>query len=635
MKPIDIEKNLDRFLLTIEKPGRYVGGEYNSVRKNPDEVRTRVALAFPDIYDLGVPNLGLAIFYDQLNRDPEIWAERVYAPWIDMEAEMRARGIPLYTLESKTPIAELDVIGFTLPYESLCTNLLNMLDLAGLPIRSTDRGDSDPLIIAGGHATFNPEPMAPFIDAFVIGEGEEAFPDVIRAYQSWKSSGAPRCALLERLSEITGVYVPTFFEPQYNADGTLAAMIPANDRLPKRIRKRIVPILPLPPEHFVVPSIDVIQNRVAVEIMRGCSRGCRFCHAGFVTRPVRERTVDEVLNAIDRALDETGYEEVALLSLSSSDYTQIQELVDRLRDTYVERKLNIALPSLRIESLSVEIFERLRGGRAGGFTLAPEAASDNVRSIINKPISQEQLLETVDVIFTRGYQTIKLYFMIGLPGETIEDVEAIAETCLKVIRIGRRIHGKRSQLNVGVSTFVPKPHTPFEWAPVDNPENIRAKQAVLREKLRTPGVKVSWSDPNATFFEAWMSRGDRRMAEVIYEAWRNGAKFDAWQDHFKLDVWLAAFETNGLDPLFYSSRLRTPDEVFPWDHIDAGITKRTLRREYERSQRFELQPDCRTGCYGCGVNQAFSSIQPDAANPRKWFCPVIGRPAAEPVGETL
>lgn len=267
-------------------------------------------------------------------------------------------------------------------------------------------------------------------------------------------------------------------------------MIPANDRLPKRIRKRIVPILPLPPEHFVVPSIDVIQNRVAVEIMRGCSRGCRFCHAGFVTRPVRERSVDEVLNAIDRALDETGYEEVALLSLSSSDYTQIQELVNRLRDTYVERKLNIALPSLRIESLSVEIFERLRGGRAGGFTLAPEAASDNVRSIINKPISQEQLLDTVDVIFTRGYQTIKLYFMIGLPGETIEDVEAIAETCLKVIKIGRRVHGKRSQLNVGVSTFVPKPHTPFEWAPVDNPENIRAKQAVLREKLRTPGIKV-------------------------------------------------------------------------------------------------------------------------------------------------
>lgn len=623
MKAHEIEAALDRFLLSIEKPGRYVGGEFNSVHKDPNTDLTRVALAFPDIYDLGVPNLGLAIFYDSLNRDPGIWAERVYAPWIDMETEMRERSLPLYTLESKTPLAEMDVIGFTLPYESLCTNLLNMLDLAGLPVKAAERNERHPLIVAGGHATFNPEPMSPFIDAFVIGEGEEVFPEIINIVRGAKKSKTPRSDLLNQLAKIEGVYVPSFYTPKYNLNGTLIATMPNRDDLPRKIRKRIVPILPPPPEHFVVPSIDVIQNRVAVEIMRGCSRGCRFCHASFVTRPVRERSVDVVLTAIDRALDETGYEEVALLSLSSSDYTHIQELVDRLRDTYVERKLNISLPSLRIESLSVEIFERLRGGRAGGFTLAPEAASDSVRATINKPISQDQLLETVEVIFNRGYQTIKLYFMIGLPGETDEDVMAIADTCLKVIKIGRRIHGKRSQLNVGVSTFVPKPHTPFEWCAVADPETIRQRQAILKEKLRTPGVKVSWPDANATTFESWMSRGDRRMGNVIYDAWRNGAKFDAWQDHFKLDVWLSAFEANGLAPEFYGARHRGADEVFPWDHIDTGVTKRTLRREYERSQRFELRDDCRNGCYGCGVNAAFRSIQPSSSNPLKWFCPVL------------
>lgn len=623
LNPIEIEKKLDRFLLTVEKPGRYVGGEFNAVHKNADDVRTRVALAFPDIYDLGVPNLGLAIFYDQLNRDPNIWAERVYAPWIDMEEHMRANDIPLYTLESKTPLAQMDVIGFTLPYESLCTNVLNMLDLAKLPLKSIDRDADDPLIIAGGHATFNPEPMAPFIDAFAIGEGEDLFDEIIAVYSVWRNSGADRRTLLETLATLPGVYVPSFYTPFYNEDGTLKAITPLSAQFPSRIRKRIVPILPPPPEHFVVPSIDVIQNRVAVEIMRGCSRGCRFCHAGFVTRPVRERPVDEIMNAIDNALDETGYEEIALLSLSSSDYTQIQPLVERIKDAYAKRKLNISLPSLRIESLSVDLFEKLRGGRAGGFTLAPEAASDNVRASINKPISEEQLLDTVQVIFNRGYQTIKLYFMIGLPGETIEDVKAIAETCIKVIKIGRRIHNKRSQLNVGVSTFVPKPHTPFQWCAVADEDDIHAKQALLRDMLRTPGVKVSWSDANATFFESWMSRGDRRMANVILSAWQNGAKFDAWQDQFRKDVWLNAFEENGIDPAFFAARERGESEVFPWDHIDTGVTKRTLRREFERSQRRELRNDCREGCYGCGVNRAFSAVQPGKDSERRWFCPVI------------
>lgn len=627
MKPAEIESAIENILLKVQKPGRYIGGEFNAIYKQLP-VKTRVALAFPDIYDLGVPNLGLSVFYDQLNRDPEIWAERVFLPWVDMEALMRERQIPLYTLESKTSLADMDILAITIPYESLYTNVLNLLDLAGLPVLTQDRSETFPLVIAGGHSTFNPEPMSAFIDAFVIGEGEEVFQEIITLHQEWKSSGDPKHVLLEKLTKIDGVYVPQFFEPKYHPDGTLIGTFPIKEDMQARVKKRILPVLPQPPEHFIVPTIDVIQNRIAIEIMRGCSRGCRFCQAGYVTRPVRERSVDVVLNAIEISLESTGYEEIALLSLSSSDYTQIQPLVDRLHERYSQRNLNISLPSLRIDTVSVEILEKLRGSRFSGFTLAPEAGSEKIKQTINKPISEEQLLETAEMIYSHGWQTIKLYYMIGLPGETLEDVQAICDVCIKVIKIGRKHLNKRSQLNIGIATLVPKPHTAFQWCSVDDPEKITEKQILIKKALSTPGIKLSWSDAETTMFEAWSSRGDRRQSAVIHRAWQLGAKFDAWQDHFRHDIWLQAFAENDLDPAFYMNRVRQPDEVFPWDHIDIGVSKKTLRNEYENSLNGILREDCRDGCYGCGINRTFSLIQP-RTNGEKWFCPILNFEAAQ------
>jgi radical SAM family uncharacterized protein len=523
----------------------------------------------------------------------------------------------------------MDILAITIPYESLYTNVLNLLDLAQIPVFAKERDENYPLVIAGGHSTFNPEPMSAFIDAFVIGEGEDVISEIIQVHQEWKDKKKSKKDLLLALSLLTGVYVPIFYKPEYNPDGTLSGIEPIDSNHSKQIQKRIMPILPFPPRHFIVPSIEVVQNRVAIEIMRGCTRGCRFCQAGFVTRPVRERPVKQIIESIETALDETGYEEIALLSLSSSDYTQIQDLVTQLREIYNKRKLNISLPSLRIDTVSVDILEQLRGSRFSGFTLAPEAASEKIKRSINKPISEEQLLETADVIYSHGWQTIKLYFMIGLPNETLEDVQAIADLCIKVIKIGRKNIGKRSQLNVGISTFVPKPHTPFQWAKADEPSVILEKQSILKKTLFRPGIKINMSDPDTTMFESWLARGDRRQSAVIYQAWQSGAKFDAWQDHYKKEAWMKAFNDNNLDPNFYMHRERNENEVFPWDHINTGVTKKTLRKEYERSLNGELREDCRQGCYGCGVNQAFASIR--AENPDSdWFCPQI---AAQPEGK--
>lgn len=628
-----IARKIEKILLKVQKPGRYVGGEFNSIIKQPDTSMIRVALAFPDIYDLGVPNLGLTIFYDLLNKDPHIWAERTFLPWEDMEREMRQADIPLFTLESKTPISEFDILAVTLPYESLYTNVLNLIDLAKLPVYAEQRDERHPLILAGGHAAFNPEPMSPFIDAFVIGEGEEIFPKIIDCYRSWKNSGKSRNDLLEELIKFDGVYVPRFYDVAYHADGTVKQIQPISDRYPKKIRKIIVPILPSPPENYIVPTIDVIQNRVAIEIMRGCTRGCRFCQAGYVTRPVRERSANKVMSAIQKALENTGYEEIALLSLSSSDYTQIQPLVDQLREKYQQRKLNISLPSLRIESISVDILEKLQGSRFSGFTLAPEAGSEKIKATINKPISEEQLMETVETIYGHGWHTIKLYFMIGLPGETIEDVEAICDLCIKVIKVGRRLIGKRSQLNVGIATFIPKPHTAFQWCKMDEESDIREKQELIRKRLFTPGVKINWTDTRVSQFEAWSSRGDRRLSAVIHRAWQLGAKFDAWQDHFNQELWLQAFRENNLDPAFYMGRERGRDEIFPWEHIDIGVKKSILRAEYERSMEGVLRNDCRRKCYGCGINQAFSAVQPQEGD-KRWFCPIIGLSSAHEENRT-
>lgn len=617
-----LENNLERILSTVQKPGRYTGGEFNQVVKDWESVQTKVALVFPDIYDIGMSNLGLAIFYESLNNRQDVLAERCFAPWSDMEAALRENGLPLYSLETKHPLAAFDIIGFSLPYETLYTNTLNILDLGEIPILASERTRAHPLVIAGGHSTFNPEPMHAFIDAFVIGEGEEAIEEIVDVYQAWQESGADRDALLLALSKIWGVYVPVLYQAHYEPDGTFADLIKLNDSAPLPIVKRIVPKLPPPPTKFIVPYIDTIHNRIPIEIMRGCTRGCRFCHAGMITRPVRERPVSEIVAAIETALEQTGFEEVGLLSLSSSDYTNILELVEAVSEKFKGRNLSISLPSLRIESFSIDLMEKLRGRRYGGFTLAPEAATERMREIINKPVSTQQLLETAHAIYSRGWTTIKLYFMIGHPAETIEDVQAIADLCKDVLAEGQKAIGKKAQLNVGVSTFVPKPHTPFQWVPCDTVEQIEAKQDLLRQALRHKRIKLSWTDPAETLLEAWLSRGDRRMAEVVYQAWKNGAKFDAWNEHFNEAAWREAFEQAGLDPAFYTHRERLIDEAFPWEHLSTTLRRKFLTEDYLWSMQGKTRVDCRERCFACGILPTFAEMR--SLNPGEvWQCPEV------------
>ncbi len=617
----EIETRLQRVLLKVQKPGRYVGGEYNQVQKDWQSVRTRVALLFPEIYDIGLPNLGISILYDAINHRSDALAERAYLPWTDMEEEMRHAGIPLYTLESKNPLTAFDIIGVSIPYETLYTNVLNAFDLAGIPFLAADRDESFPLIIAGGHSTFNPEPMAAFMDAIFLGDGEAVMEDLLSVWQEWKRTGEPKIRLLEQLARIEGMYIPSFYDIQYDAEGRVTGTTILNPNAPERILKRFVVPLPPPVTRFLVPNIDTVHNRVAVEIMRGCSRGCRFCQAGHILRPVRERPVDEVVNAIETALDQTGYEEVALLSLSSSDYTQITELTEALTKRFAGRQVSVSLPSLRIESFSVELMERLRDLRpSGGFTLAPEAATERMRRIINKPVSTEQLLQTAGEIFDHGWTSIKLYFMIGHPSETMEDVAAIADLCKQVHAIGRKKVGGRVKVHAGVSTFIPKPHTPFQWAACDQTDAIREKLALLRNELRRPGLKMTWADPESSLLEAWLSRGDRRTARVIQRAWELGCRFDAWQDRFRFDLWLQAYSEFGIDPYVYSHRPRDLEEVLPWQHLGSGIDLDYLKQDYRMSLAGEIRDDCREGCHNCGILTSYESIR-KTIRPGEWNCP--------------
>ncbi len=620
-------ENLEKLLARVQKPGRYTGGELNEVRKEWDRTRTRVALAFPDIYDLGMSNLGLAILYDLINQQNDLLAERVYSPWPDMEQQMRMHGIPLFSLESRRPIRAFDILGISLPYESLYTNTLNLLDLSGIPLRSEARTAEHPLVIAGGHATLNPEPMAPFIDAFVIGEGEDVMIEIIREYQDWKSREEDRGELLKRLAGLWGVYVPCFYRPQYTEDGTLSHIVVTGAQAPLPVMKRIVPRLPKPVTRFIVPFVGITHNRIPIEIMRGCTRGCRFCQAGMITRPVRERPVEEILDAIEEAITFTGIDEVGLLSLSSSDYDEILPLVEAVAERFADRHIKVSLPSLRIESVSVQLMDNLQGQSSrSGFTLAPEAATERMREIINKPVSSEQLLETAREIYSRGWHTIKLYFMIGHPSETLEDVQAIADLCKAVLAEGQKIIGKRAKVHAGVSTFIPKPHTPFQWVPCDTVQQIERKQALLRDQLRGRGLKLNWNNPQETMLEAWLSRGDRRMSAVVERAWQLGAKFDAWQEFFSYECWEKAFNELNLEPHFYTHRERAIDETLPWDHIDAGVKKQFLTEDYLMSEQGQTRIDCRERCFACGILPKFAALRRE--NPGEiWECPEVRSPA--------
>lgn len=596
-----IQEFLDRYLITVSKPGRYVGGEFNQIRKAWDEVDSHVALAFPDVYDIGLPNLGMSILYDVINRRKDALAERAYCPWMDMEELMRAHQIPLYSLESKIPLREFDVIGFTLPYESLYTNFLNMLDLSGIPLHGSRRDISHPLIIAGGHACFNPEPVYEFVDAFVVGEGEEIIHEIIDVHLKSRKNGASRQDLLSVLSEIPGVYVPAFFEVAYRENGLIESITNTGDVDKPRITKRIVKRLNPPIINFLVPNIKTVNERSVVEIMRGCSRGCRFCQAGMITRPIRERSTAEIMDALKRSVVSTGFEDVSLLSLSSSDHSQIQEIIHQTMQLSESMQVSFSLPSLRVESFDPALIASMRGKRKGNFTIAPEAGSDSMRSRINKAIQTDDILATAEQIFNMGWTNLKLYFMIGFPGETMQDVEGIIDLCMRIKSIGKKKVGGKAKIHISVNTLIPKSHTPFQWEAFSNREEVREKYHLIMDGLRKTHIKIDYPDYDHSLLEAWLSRGDRRLSAVIEEAWKNGAKFDAWHECFDIHNWLLAFEKQGLDPDFYSYRHRGENEILPWDHINIGVSKKYLLNEYKKSQKLETTADCRKICHACGI----------------------------------
>jgi len=562
----------------------------------------RFALAFPDTYEVGMSNLGLRILYHVLNSRAEVAAERVFAPWVDMEAEMRAARIPLFSLETGRPLCDFDVLGFSLAHELSCTNVLNMLDLAGIPVLARERSDEDPLIVAGGHCAFNPEPMAEFIDAFAVGEGEDLALEIADAIKAYRSLG--RVRLLHELAGIPGIYVPSLYEVEYE-DGRFARLRPNRQGVPDRVRKRVLSDFedaPYP-DSPVVPYIEVIHDRAMVEIARGCTRGCRFCHAGMITRPVRRRSVAKLMEQAENQVRSTGYDELALVSLSSADYDRIGELVGRLVDRFESRRVGVSLPSLRADAECVELVAHIQRVRKTGLTFAPEAGTQRLRDAINKNITEADLLAAVSAALDKGWHRVKLYFMIGLPTETDEDVRAIADLTRAVLALGKR---RKTSLtvNLSVACFVPKPHTPFQWRPQNSLEEFGRKLGILQSELREKAVKLGWHDPEAAVVECVLARGDRRVGEAVYRAWKMGAKFDGWDEHFDYSRWLAAFEEAGVDPAFYTTRAREYDEALPWDHIAAGVSKGFLRKQDEMTDRFEADPDCSlSGCKACGLNE--------------------------------
>ena len=595
---------LDNILYQVTKPARYTGGEWNSIVKDWDKTYIKVAFSYPDLYEVGMSNMALPILYELLNSQPDVLAERVYAPWPDMEAIMRAKDIPLFSLESKHPLKDFDIIGFSLGYELTYTNVLNMLHLAQIPVLTSERNDSHPIVIAGGSCALNPEPMADFIDLFVIGEGEEVLLELVNSFRDWKrqGKGAPREELFRQVATIPGIYVPSLYQVEYQADGLFKSITPTVTEARPTIQRRIVTKLPPLVTKPVVPYIEVVHDRGAIEIQRGCSRGCRFCQAGNIYRPVRERPQEEVLQAVGELIDNCGYNEVSLVSLSTSDYSNIDELIASLYHRYQSYNLSLSLPSLYIDSFSAGLMDSLVAHKKTGLTFAPEAGSERLRRIINKNIPEDELLKTAAAVFDRGWTSLKLYFMLGLPTETTDDIEGIIQLVDKVSSLGRKAKGKRPQLRISLSTFVPKPHTPFQWVAQEGEQQLNSKHELLKLGLRRKGIRLSWHDPKVSLLEAVLSRGDRRLGKVIYRAWQLGSIFDGWSEHFNYQNWLSAFTEAGLEPDFYAQRERPLDESLPWAHIDVGMTPAFLKREYQRAIEGEATPDCRyQACNACGL----------------------------------
>ncbi|MDI6601905.1 MAG: TIGR03960 family B12-binding radical SAM protein [Thermoanaerobacteraceae bacterium] len=599
------DKILNDILPRVEKPARYIGNELNSVHKDFNEGMVRFAFAFPDIYEIGMSHLGIKILYHLLNEREDIICERVFAPWVDLEKIMKEEGIPLFSLESMTPVKDFDFVGFTLQYEMSYTNILNMLFLAGIPLDAAERSDRDPLVIAGGPCAYNPEPLAQFIDFFVMGEGEEVIGEIVDVYKKCKESGMSRKEILRNMANIEGVYVPSLYVMTYNEDGTVRSVEPVSRELPSKIKKRVIRDLDETyyPDKMIVPYLQTVHDRIMLEIFRGCTRGCRFCQAGMIYRPIRERSVENLMELAKKLVASTGYDEISLVSLSSCDYTFLNELIESLIDEFKEKGVGISLPSLRIDASYVDIFNKIEEVRKSGITFAPEAGSQRLRDVINKNVTEDDLVNAVSAAFKFGWRTVKLYFMIGLPTETDADLIGIAELGERVLQEYKRLHGNIRGLTVtlSASSFVPKPHTPFQWEAQDSMDELHRKQSVIRSKIKGQALRFTYHDARLSFLEAVISRGDRRISMVLKRAWEKGCRFDSWNEYFNFDIWMDAFKETGVDPDFYAGRKRSDDEVFPWDHIDTGVDKEFLRRERDRAYKGRTTFDCRKFCIKCGI----------------------------------
>ncbi len=601
-------QKIEKILQEVQKPGRYVGGELNSVIKDKNKVDVRYAFCFPDTYEIGMSHLGMKILYSVVNRLDYAWCERVFAPDVDMEEKMRENDIRLWALESGDPLDEFDMLGFTLQYELSYSNILNMLDLAGIPLYSKDRTELAPLVVAGGPCACNGEPIADFIDIFMLGDGEETTVQLVDLIRKHKKLGSPKIELLREVAQLKGFYVPAFYDVEYKEDGTIKS-VTNKETAPEKAVKAIVEDMDKVyyPESFVVPSIEVVHDRVTAEIFRGCIRGCRFCQAGFLYRPIREKSPEVVEEQCRTLCESTGYDEISLCSLSTSDYTGLQPLLTSMLKWTTEENINVALPSLRVDNFSDELMEKLTEVRRSSLTFAPEAGTQRLRDAINKNVTYDDVMKTVNMAFSGGWTAVKLYFMIGLPTETLEDVEGIARLGQQVVdefyRNPDRPKGKGVQVSISASSFVPKPFTPFQWEPQDTMEQLEEKQKHLYASVTTKKIRISTHLTPTSFLEGVFARGDRRLSKVLELAWKKGCKFDSWDDHFDFDKWMEAFDEAGLDPSFYANRRRDFDEILPWDHLDYGISKKFLMNENKKAHESVTTPHCRIKCAGCGANR--------------------------------